>query len=246
MSCAAPRERVHAWLDGELSIEASLEAEAHVRDCAECAAAYRSAVALREALRGAGLVAAPPESLEARLRASLGREGRPARRGVPVWAAVAAALVAGVALGTLLTPLRETLRSRSVDEAVVAAHVRALAEGPLVTVASSDQHTVKPWFAGKVDFSPKVKDLAADGFPLRGGRVDRLGGRPVAALAYGRAKHVIDLFVWVPPPGASTAASAVEIRGLHIVRWLDGDLGYAAVSDLNETELRAFADLVRR
>jgi anti-sigma factor RsiW len=112
-------------------------------------------------------------------------------------------------------------------------------------VASSDQHTVKPWFAGKVDFSPKVKDLSADGFPLAGGRVDRLGGRTAAALAYGRAKHVIDLFVWVDRT-ASPGLSAARVRGINVVRWSEGDLAYAAVSDLNETELLAFADLVRR
>ncbi|HEX7616952.1 MAG TPA: zf-HC2 domain-containing protein [Thermoanaerobaculia bacterium] len=245
MTCAVPRERVHAWVDGELSVEAALEAESHARDCAECAAAYRSAVALREALRGAGLVAAPPESLEARLRARLGREDVPARRGIPAWAAVAAALVLGAALGALVAPLRETIRSRSLDETLVEAHARALSTGPLTEVASSDQHTVKPWFAGKLDFSPKVKDLAAEGFPLTGGRVDRLGGRPAAALAYRRSKHVIDLFVWVAP-SPSRAVLTSRVRGLDVVRWTEDDLAYAAVSDLNESELLAFADLVRR
>lgn len=246
MSCAVPRERVHAWLDGELSIEAALEAEEHARGCAECAAAYRSAVALREALRGAGLVAAPPETLAARLAERLGREIPPARTaGVPVWAAVAAALVLGAALGMLLAPIRASLRSRGLDERLVAAHLAALSKGPLTEVASSDQHTVKPWFAGRVDFSPKVKDLAAEGFPLTGGRIDRVGGRPAAALVYGRAKHLVDLFVWVDSAPATGIATA-RVRGIHVVRWTEGDLAYAAVSDLNETELLAFADLVRR
>jgi anti-sigma factor RsiW len=246
VSCGVPRERVHAWLDGELSVEEGLEAERHARTCAECAAAYRSALALREAIRGAGLVAAPPGSLEARVRARLVQEGRPSRpRGVPAWAALAAALVLGAALGTLLAPLRDAIRTRGLDESLVDAHVRALAAGTLTQVESSEQHTVKPWFAGKVDFSPKVKDLAADGFPLKGGRVDRVGRRPAAALAYGRAKHVIDLFVWV---GSSASPSAVtaHVRGINVVRWTEGDLSYAAVSDLNGTELAAFADLVRR
>ncbi len=246
MSCGVPRERVHAWLDGELSVEASLEAERHARTCAECAAEYRRAVALRQAIRGASLAAVPPVDLESRLRARLGREGRRSRpRGVPAWAAVAAALVLGTALGTLLAPLREAIRTRGLDESLVDAHVRALAAGALTEVASSEQHTVKPWFAGKVNFSPKVKDLAADGFPLKGGRVDRVERRPAAVLAYGRAKHVIDLFVWV---GSSASPSTVtaHVRGINVVRWTEGDLGYAAVSDLNEAELGAFADLVRR
>jgi anti-sigma factor RsiW len=246
MSCGVPRERLHAWLDGELSVEAALEAESHARTCAECAAEFRSAVALRQAIRGASLAAAPPETLEARVRARLGREGRPSGpRGVPAWAVLAAALVLGAAFGTLLAPLRESIRTRGLDASLVDAHVRALAAGPLTEVASSEQHTVKPWFAGKVDFSPKVKDLAADGFPLKGGRVDRVGRRPAAALAYGRARHVIDLFVWVGP-SAPTPAATAHVRGINVVRWTEGDLAYAAVSDLNETELAAFADLVRR
>ena len=245
MSCGVPGERVHAWLDGELSVEEAFEAQRHARECPECAAGYRSAVALREAIRGAGLAAIPPASLEARLRARLAAEALPARRGVPAWAAVAAALVLGAALGTLLTPLREAIRTRGLDEMLVTAHIRSLSEGPLTQVASSDQHTVKPWFAGKVDFSPKVKDLSADGFPLAGGRVDRIGGRTAAALAYGRAKHVIDLFVWVER-AASPGSETLRVRGFNVVRWTEGDLAYAAVSDLNETDLLAFADLVRR
>jgi len=245
VSCDVPRERLHAWLDGELSVDAALAAESHARTCAECAAEYRSAVALRQAIREASLAAAPPETLEARIRARLGREGQARPRGVPAWAAVAAALVLGAALGTLLGPLREAIRTRGLDESLVDAHVRALAAGPLTQVVSSEQHTVKPWFAGKIDFSPKVKDLAADGFPLKGGRVDRVGRRAAAALAYGRAKHVIDLFVWVGP-SAPTPAATARVRGINVVRWTEGDLSYAAVSDLNETELAAFAHLVRR
>jgi anti-sigma factor RsiW len=245
VSCGVPRERVHAWLDGELSVEEAFEAERHARECAECAAAYGSAVALREAIRGAGLAAIPPASLEARLRARLVAQDLPAWRGVPTWAALAAALVLGAALGTLFSPLREAIRARGLDETLVTAHVRALSVGPLTQVASSDQHTVKPWFAGKVDFSPKVKDLSAEGFPLAGGRVDRIGGRAAAALAYGRAKHVIDLFVWVEH-AASPGSATLRVRGINVVRWTEGDLAYAAVSDLNEAELLAFADLVRR
>jgi len=245
VSCRVPREQVHAWADGELSVDAALEAERHARDCSECAAAYRSVVALREAIRGGGLAARPSESLEARLRARLARESGPARsRAVPKWAAVAAALVLGAALGTLLAPLREAVRSRGRDETLVAAHVRALSSGNLTEVASSDQHTVKPWFAGKVPFSPAVKDLSREGFPLLGGRVESVSGAPTAVLIYGRARHVIEIFVRVADRGARNGSS--EIRGFHVVTWRQGDLSYEAVSDLNEGDLLAFADLVRR
>jgi anti-sigma factor RsiW len=232
-------------VDGELSVEASLDSERHARTCAECAADYRRAVALREAIRGAKLVSVPPGSLEARVRANLARNGRPPRRAIPTWAAAAAALVLGAVLGVLLAPLREATRSRSLDETLVAAHAQSLSAGPLTQVVSSDQHTVKPWFAWRLDFSPKVVDLSAEGFPLAGGRLDLLGGRRAAVLVYGRAKHVIDLFVWVESSAATGAATA-RVRGINVVRWTEGDLAYAAVSDLNETELHAFADLVRR
>ncbi len=247
MKCGVPIERIHAWADGELSVEAALESESHARTCAECAAAYRSAVALREALRGASLAAVPPETLATRVRAALAREdaGSRTRPGVPVWAAAAAALVLGTALGLFVSPVREAIRARGLEEALVASHARALTQGPLTEVLSSDQHTVKPWFSRRLDLSPEVKDLAADGFPLAGGRLDRVGGRPAAVLVYGRAKHVIDLFVW-PAAGGSPGLAAARVRGINVVRWTEADLSYAAVSDLNEKELVEFADLVRR
>ena len=244
MSCAFSRENVHAWLDGELSVEATLEAERHARECASCAAEYRRALILRSALREGGLVAVPPASLEARMRARLAAERRPSWRGVPQWAAIAAALVLGAALTALLTPFRESIRTRGLDEALASAHVRALMKGPLVEVVSSDRHAVKPWFAGRVDFSPKVKDLADRGSPLTGGRVDDVSGRRVAVLAYMHGRHEVDLFVWVASAPAPAVTMGVS-RGYHVTRWTEGDLGYAAVSDMEEVELRAFVDLVR-
>jgi anti-sigma factor RsiW len=245
MSCDFPRERAHAWLDGELSVEATLDAERHARECASCAAEYRRALALRAALREGGLVAVPPASLEARVRARLAAERRPPwRRGVPPWAAMAAALVLGVALTALLIPFRASIATRGVDEALVSAHVRALMKGPLVEVVSSDRHTVKPWFAGRVDLSPKVKDLADRGYPLSGGRLDDVSGRQAAVLAYTHGRHEIDVFVW----GAAAPVPAVTMgvsRGYHVARWTEGDLSYAAVSDMEEDELRAFVDLLR-
>jgi anti-sigma factor RsiW len=244
MSCAFPRENAHAWLDGELSVEATLEAERHARECASCAAEYRRALILRSALREGALVAVPPASLEARLYARLAAERRPSWRGVPQWAAIAAALVLGAALTVLLIPFRESIRARGLDEALASAHVRALMRGPLVEVVSSDRHTVKPWFAGRVDLSPKVRDLADRGYPLSGGRVDDVSGRRVAVLVYTNGRHEVDLFVWVEAAPAPAVTMGVS-RGYHVARWTEGDLGYAAVSDMDETELRAFAALVR-
>ncbi|MGZ6987728.1 MAG: anti-sigma factor family protein [Thermoanaerobaculia bacterium] len=245
MSCEIPRERAHAWLDGELSAEATLDAERHARECPVCAAEYRRGLALRAALREGGLVAAPPASLEMRVRARLSSERRPSwRGGVPRWVAVAAGLLLGAGLTALMLPLRESIRARSLADALVTAHVRALMKGPLVEVPSSDRHTVKPWFAGRVDFAPKVKDLATRGFPLEGGRVDGVSDRRAAVLAYRHGPHEIDVFVWVVA-APSPAVTLSVARGYHVARWTEGDLGYAAVSDMDEDELLAFADLVR-
>jgi anti-sigma factor RsiW len=245
MSCNFPREHSHAWLDGELSVEATLEAERHARECAVCAAEYRRALALRSALRGGGLVAVPPVSLEARVRAGLAGERRPSwRRGMPQWAALAAALVLGAALTVLLMPFRASIAARGIDEALASAHVRALMKGPLVEVVSTDRHTVKPWFAGRIDLAPKVKDLADRGYPLSGGRVDDVSGRRAAVLAYTHGRHEIDLFVWVAS-GPAPAVTVGVARGYRVARWTEGDLAYAAVSDMDEDELRTFVDLVR-
>ena len=125
---------------------------------------------------------------------------------------------------------------------VVAAHIRALQPGHLVDVASTDRHTVKPWFDGRLDYAPPVRDFAGAGFPLVGGRLDYVAGRPVAALVYGRQKHLIDVFVW---PGAS-AGSGGAVQGYNVIAWAQGGMNYRAVSDLNARELGELAGLLRR
>jgi len=134
----------------------------------------------------------------------------------------------------------------SMAEAVVDSHVRALMGEQMFDVRSTDQHTVKPWFLGKVDFSPPVEDLAAIGFPLTGGRLDYIAGRPAAALVYARGQHTINLFVW---PEESTGASAMNgrsIRGFHVRHWTRGGISSWAVSDLNDVELDQFARALQR
>jgi anti-sigma factor RsiW len=135
----------------------------------------------------------------------------------------------------VLTPAEQNL-----TEQLAAAHVRALQPGHLEDVVSTDQHTVKPWFDGRIDFAPPVRDLAAAGFPLKGGRLDYIDGRPVAALVYQRDKHIIDLFVW---PGAADAVSnpATDDRtGYNIVHWIQDGMTFWAVSDVDRGQLRAF------
>jgi anti-sigma factor RsiW len=128
---------------------------------------------------------------------------------------------------------------------VVSSHIRSRMANHLTDVASSDQHTVKPWFAGKVDFAPPVIDLKEQGFPLQGGRLDYLQNRVVAAEVYKRNDHVINLFVWPASGNRSTTKKLSVAKGYNVISWEDSGMNYAAVSELNAVELREFADLLK-
>ncbi len=184
-----------------------------------------------------------PEGLEARIRAALrAPERQDANRRLvhqlQFWKSLA--LAACFTIATLIAvPIIRGWRADPVA-ALVDAHVRSLASGHLAQVASSEHHTVKPWFAGKVPFSPPVPDLSADSFTLIGGRIDSVAGHDVAAVVYGRRLHVISVFVW-PAHGEAARPRLVTLRGLNVLAWNDADLRIAAVSDLNPDELRQFA-----
>ena len=186
---------------------------------------------------------APPE-LRDRVRAAL-RQAPPARArwGIGVrWASGIAAALLLVTTGWIAGAARGGPSSESV--AVLDAHLRSLAPGHLADVASTDQHTVKPWFAGKLDFSPPVVDPASAGFPLVAGRVDVIDGREVAALVYSRRSHIINLVVRPDAAGRVVAPAESVVRGYDLIHWSDGRMEFWAVSDLNLAELREFRALV--
>src|SRR5581483_424721 len=164
-----------------------------------------------------------------------------------VWSA-AAALIVAVAGGALIArTIVHNLRApaNAVAEDVVSDHVRSLLADHLFDVRSTDQHTVKPWFLGKLNYAPPVTDLAADGFPLVGGRLDYVSGRNVAALVYQRQKHTINLFVWPSDDGSSVAPPS-SIRGFQVEHWIRDGMTFWAVSDLNAAELHEFRTRLTR
>jgi anti-sigma factor RsiW len=250
MSCPETQELLHGYVDGELDLVRSLEMERHFRECPACASDYENLRGMRSAMSRSLPYFHPPAGLErrlhARLRAEIGEEQGIRRFAMPWrWAAVAAALVL-TATVTWRTTLLSQRPSEMLAEEVVSSHVRSLMAEHLTDVPSSERHTVKPWFNGKLDFSPVVGDFPDRGFSLAGGRLDYLSGRSVAALVYHRRQHVINLFVWPAPERPDSEIQATDRQGYHVLHWTKARMNYWAVSDLNSRELQEFADLVRK
>ena len=242
MNCDETRPLLEAYLDGELDLVHSLAIEQHVESCADCRRVREQQDALRALLRRALPRPATPTALAGRIRTTLRRESGVSTPMPWRWLAAAALFLASLALLGLMARMRPAARDPLVAEAV-ANHVRSLLPGHLTDVTSSDRHTVKPWVAQRVDYSPPVLDFAAGGFPLAGARLDYLGHRTVAALVYNNHEHRINVFV---VPDAATEAERWTTRdGFHVGTWSHGGMRYVVVSDLAEVELRAFARRLR-
>jgi len=241
------RELLHAYVDGELDLANARETERHLESCADCRGTETAIRKLRSALTSDTPAYRAPAHLRKSVRAALRREAKSTRQTLSPWlmfatgAAFAAVLVTAVLFQTI-----GAARSNRIVDQVVANHVRSLLAAHLVDVASSDQHTVKPWFDGKVDFAPIVRDFSADGFPLIGGRLDYLDGKTVVALVYQRNKHPINLFITPAPGKSDTSLTVASRRGYNVFSWTNGEMTYWAVSDLNQPELRQFTQLVKR
>lgn len=241
MDCREARALLDPYADGELSLERSVELEGHLTTCPTCPGEFAAIRSLGAALRERLPYHAAPLGLQRAVRAGLARAGGASARTAPTqWLRLAASFLFVAAVSSGLTYYATPRAGDGLPEQVFAGHVRGLLSGDrLIDVASSDEHTVKPWFDTRLDFSPPVRDLTTEGFPLVGGRVDYVGGRNVAALVYRHNKHVITLFVW--PAAARTVRIETSVRqGDNLAHWSDGSMSYWAVSDLNAAELMAF------
>lgn len=245
MNCTEIRLLLHADADGELDAANSVELERHLKTCSGCAAEKKALHSLKAALRQAPLRYEAPDALlkEARrIARGSGREIFSLWRSLPLWRWLTVGATALAMLAILVRPAGISEQDEFLNEAV-ATHVRSLMVEHLTDVASTDQHTVKPWFNGKLDFAPEVKDFATQGFPLVGGRLDYLGGRRVAALIYRHDKHLINVFVWTEPSDKKLGPPTANRRGYCVINRDTNGLRYCFVSDLNEKDLTKLAKL---
>jgi anti-sigma factor RsiW len=268
MNCEEATKLMDGYLDGELDPITSQTIEQHLRECGRCDQAYKTHDSLIRAIGTTTPYFKAPVELRERIQSSLREETTqdPVRNGVrgaqvmfnkrqpqsPFipsaipwnWLGLAAALVlAATIIFNVVPRLQRPGADQFLATQLIASHVRSLMANHLTDVASSDQHTVKPWLDTKLDFAPPVVDLSEKGFPLVGGRLDYLDNRPVAALIFQRRKHFINLFVWPAGPDAARSTKAMTREGYQLLHWKDSDFNYWAVSDVNEKELQEFKQL---
>ncbi|HEY7991111.1 MAG TPA: zf-HC2 domain-containing protein [Stellaceae bacterium] len=233
---------VQADIDGELDARDAAAIAAHLDGCAECRALQAQLRRIKETTRTEATRFAASDDFRRRM-AVLAQSNvtRPAatRRRLQ-WGGWIGSFGLGAAVAAALMLAIHVPRDGGDAQSVLDGHLRALQSGHAIDVASTDKHTVKPWFDGRLDFTPPVKDLAAAGFPLRGGRIDAVDGRPTAALVYGHGRHAIDLYVW-PTVAGDAAARDTARKGYHFVTWVRDGMRFWAVSDLNPAELDEFA-----
>ena len=249
MNCELAQTTIHGYFDGELDAVRSAEFERHLEHCAECQSILEGIESLHAQLQQSDLYEHASPELHDRIRKQLAQATGTGRVSagnwrrwflVPAFGALAAA-TAVIAIMLFVVPSRT---QAPLTAELIDAHVRSLQPGHLMDVVSTDQHTVKPWFDGKLDFIPPVADYAAQGFPLVGGRLDVVGSHDVAALVYGRRKHFINLFVWPYPDKGSISDSSGSRQGYNWIAWRSGDMQFCLVSDAASSDLRELRTLI--
>jgi anti-sigma factor RsiW len=249
VSCELTQTVLHGYLDGELDAARAADFERHLISCAACVAALEAHESLRSSLLHARLYERAPAALRQKIQTQLGGSARssvmPIRNPAPWrWLAVAAMFLLAVLLGWRLFPLlRGDDGETALASAIVDAHLRSLQPGHLEDVQSTDQHTVKPWFDGKLDFAPPVHDFVNEGFPLQGGRLDVVHGRTVAVLVYARRKHLINVFVWPTTEPDSEPLSGSQL-GYHWIDWRKSGMEMCVVSDVSPDDLSELQHLL--
>jgi anti-sigma factor RsiW len=243
---------VQAEFDGELDAAEAATLAAHRQHCPVCQAAAAALQRVR-LLMDDGLYEPAPDDVRRRIMARLAAAQPPApappwalQSRMRTWWSAGIGFGLGAACAAALAFLIAAPSGPDLTRELVASHIRALQPGHLEDVVSTDRHTVKPWFDGRLDFAPPVKDLKDVGFPLKGGRLDYVEGRPVAALVYQRDKHIIDLYIWPGEQGERSAPQLAEYHGYNIVHWTWNAMTFWAVSDVEPVQLHDFAQAWQR
>jgi anti-sigma factor RsiW len=251
MTCDDTRAMLDPHIDGELASDQAAAVADHLISCAACSAEYEALLRTVQTLREGLVRYHAPDVLRARIRGAL-RETPAAHLPAPrrdrwaPWRAVAAAvLVAAASSVVTLAATAPRSADRGIADEVLTSHIRSLMPAHLVDVQSNDQHNVKPWFNGRLDFSPSVPRLEDAGFPLQGGRLDYLHGRPVAAVVYTRRQHVVNVFSWPVDSGTDMPSSLTTRHGYNLVHWRASGVEHWLASDLNAAELEQFARLLQ-
>ena len=251
MNCEFAQTTVHAYFDGELDALRSADFENHLEICTECNAELKQISALHKRLRENDLFEQASAQLIDRIRTQISGEATGNRTKVLTFrrpfliSAFGALAAAAASIAIVLLVFQSHSQDTRITAELIDAHVRSLQPGHLTDVLSTDQHTVKPWFDGKLDFIPPVSDFSQQGFPLVGGRLDIIDGRDVAALVYSRRKHFINVFVWPYRDRESNLAGSGSRQGYNWLRWQSGDMEFCLVSDASVTDLRELKDLIR-
>ena len=251
MTCREIEPLLNARLDEELDAAGLADVDRHLADCRVCAGQYAALEKLHQEIAAEDLGYAPPSTLEQKIAAGLRRDDRSGGRTRAPWisagwwrgAAAAAALVAGI-LAFHYVPRMGDSEMSEVGQEILDSHLRSLQVEHPVDVASSDQHTVKPWFQGKTSFSPPTPDLSKEGFDLVGGRLEVLHQQPAAAIVYKRRQHVISLYV-SQSNDATMRIESTDVHGYHLMHWSQAGINYWVVSDVSPEDLRTFANLIR-
>ena len=250
MLCTEAQTLIESYVDGELDLVRNLEIEKHLGHCPNCTSMHQDALELRSKIREEVPYFRASPDLRQRVRAVTRKnEAEGKRRWIPIsiWSgAIAAVVLFAVVTAAMVRKAEESSRDQTITQEIVADHIRSLMADHLTDVISTDQHTVKPWFHGKLDFAPPVNDFAAEGFPLIGGRLDYLDGHPVAALVYQRRLHPINVFVWIAPGKYAEKATPQTRQGYNILIWARDGMTFCAISDIAADEMQTFAALLQK